>query len=239
MTRGEPRADKDTPPASGPGLVAAVLEAFPALQALEGPERALLAEGLGRVVVPAGQEVFQAGGRCPAFVLVLEGSIKVSKISENGREIVLYRVERGQTCVLTTACLILGSTYDAEGVTENPVLAAALPAGSFARLIEMSSTFRRFVFSAYAVRLTDLLMLVEEVAFGRIDERMAQALLTLSQGGQWNGTHQDLAFELGTAREVVSRQLKEFERRGWVTLARGCVTVRMPEALAALRRQGS
>ncbi|WP_242390542.1 Crp/Fnr family transcriptional regulator [Pararhodospirillum photometricum] len=86
------------------------------------------------------------------------------------------------------------------------------------------------------MRLTDLLLLIEEVAFGRVDVRLAQTLLGRSQDGRWQGTHQELATELGTAREVVSRQLKDFERRGWVSLGRGCVTVLSPDALATLRR---
>lgn len=212
--------------------------AFPSLADLAADHRAWLS-GVARLVrVPPGRAVFHEGSACEAFLMVLDGVVKVRKVSDSGREILLYRVERGQTCVLTTACLMARAPYGAEGITETPVTAAALPAGAFAHMMEVSAAFRAFVFGAYATRVSDLLMLIEEVAFGRIDARMAQVLLAHARDGIWSGTHQDLAVELGSAREVISRQLKEFERRGWVDLARGRVTLRAPQALAALCGQG-
>lgn len=215
-----------------------LLAAFPALSSLTAEHRQTLAGAVHVRKAPPGQVVFSEGAACEAFLMVLSGVVKVRKCSESGREILLYRVEPGQTCVLTTACLMTDGPYGAEGVTETAIEAAALPAGAFTRLMDQAPPFRRFVFSAYATRVADLLMLIEEVAFGRVDSRIAQVLLAHAQDGVWTGTHQDLAVELGTAREVISRQLKEFERRGWVALARGRVTLCQPDALATLRTPG-
>ncbi len=208
------------------------LAAFPALTKLDGESARLLDQSARVVTFPAGTVLFSDGSECPAFVLVIDGSIRVQKVAENGREIVLYRVERGQSCVLTTNCLIANDVYSAEGITENPVTALVLPAGIFRQLLARSEGFRDFVLSAYATRITDLLMLIEEVAFGRVDVRLAGWLA--AHGREIKITHQEIAVELGTAREVVSRQLKEFERRGLVTLHRGRIEVLDPATLRGL-----
>lgn len=200
------------------------------------PESARVFDAEARLVrVPAGTVLFRDGAACQNYVLVSEGSIRVHKTSESGREIVLYRVERGQTCVLTTNCLITARDYDAEGVAETDVEMVVLPVNAFRRLLGLSEPFRTFVFSSYASRLSDLLMLIEDVAFGRIDVRLAGWLAARAGvSGAIRATHQEIAIELGTAREVISRQLKEFERRGWVCLGRGVIEPSNPEALRQL-----
>lgn len=211
--------------------------AFPSLGALDPAARHLLEANARPVRLPAGVTVFADGDACQAFLLVVEGSVRVQKVAETGREIVLYRVEPGQTCVLTTSCLLSHGVYGAEGVTETPVAGMALAPAAFQDLMATSAAFRTFVFAAYATRVSDLLMLIEEVAFGRIDQRLAAVLLERAgAGGIVAATHQDLAVELGTAREVVSRQLKDFERRGLLALARGRVTLIDRSGLAGLAR---
>jgi CRP/FNR family transcriptional regulator, anaerobic regulatory protein len=167
--------------------------------------------------------------------MVARGCIRVQQVSESGREIVLYRVGGGETCVLTTACLLAHESYSAEAIAETQVSGLVLPRSSFDQLIAESRPFRDFVFTAYASRIRDLMLLIQEVAFGHIDIRLAQRLLGLSDAtGTVPLTHQDLAVELGTAREVVSRQLKEFERRGWIRLVRGRIEVLDGSALNSL-----
>lgn len=209
---------------------------FPQFARLD-PESAQIVTAAARVVtLPAGTAIFQDGSACANYVLVIDGSVRVQKVAENGREIVLYRVESGQSCVLTTNCLISHGDYAAEGIAETDVKALILPATAFRTLLARSEQFRDFVFSAYAARISDLLLLIEEVAFGRIDVRLAAWLLHHGAGdGSIRSTHQDIATELGTAREVVSRQLKEFERRHWVILHRGRVDVIDRDGLASLR----
>lgn len=219
-------------------VLQAIREAFPDLAHMEEEGLRIFHDALRLTNVPAGTVLFSEGAECEVYVLVLEGSVRVQKTSESGREIVLYRVERGQTCVLTTACLMTSTEYGAEGVAETPVKAAVLSASAFQALLDVSPVFRRFVFTVYAGRIADLLMLIEEVAFGRVDMRLAQTLLAHARrdgsGATVTTTHQSLATELGTAREVVSRQLKEFERRGWVALSRGRIVIRDEAALRAL-----
>lgn len=208
------------------------LDAFPDLARLEPEARGLLAAEGMRVHVPRGTVLFQAGALCQSYLMVLDGSVRVQMVSESGREIVLYRVARGETCILTTACLMTRAGYSAEGVAETDIDAVALGAQAFQALLACSAVFRAFVFASFGNRLTGMMALVEEVAFGRIDLRLARFLLDhRDPAGGLDTTHQTLAVELGTAREVVSRQLKEFERRGLVELARGRVLVRDPKGL--------
>lgn len=218
-------------------MIDALLTAFPALATLDSASRSDLSQSLRPVSLPAGTVLFADGSACHAFVLLLDGSVRVQKVAETGREIVLYRVEPGQTCVLTTNCLLADNTYGAEGIAETAVQGYALAPAAFQRLLAASQAFRTFIFSAYATRIADLLLLIEEVAFGRIDARLAHILTTRAQDEVVFATHQELATNLGTAREVVSRQLKDFERRGWVALARGRIHLIKRAALDGLARR--
>lgn len=212
-----------------------ILTSFPQFARFDRDSLRLLEQTARKAAMPAGTVMFQDGAECTNYVLVMEGSIRVQKVAENGREIVLYRVESGQSCVLTTNCLIAREDYSAEGIAETDIRALILPATTFRTLLGLSEAFRDFVFSAYATRIADLLMLLEEVAFGRIDTRLAAWLRQHADAsGEVKSTHQDIATELGTAREVISRQLKEFERRGWVELHRGWVAVTDKAGLASL-----
>lgn len=209
--------------------------AFPALADLEPDAAARLAVAADRVRLPSGAAAFRPGDACSAYLMVLDGTVKVATTAESGREIVLYRVGRGETCVLTTSCLMSAADYEAEGLAETQVTALALPAVAFRDLLTESRVFRDFVFSSFGTRLTGLLALIQEVAFQRIDRRLARLLLSRGRGGEAiAATHQDLAVELGSAREVISRQLKEFERRGVVSLTRGHIRLVDADALARL-----
>jgi len=200
------------------------LEAFPELAALESATQRRLADEARPVTLPAGTTVFHDGDACSNYLLVLDGTVRVQKISSSGREITLYRVGDGQTCILTTTCLLSGERYPAEGITETEVRAIILGNGLFQALLAESPGFRQFVFAVYARRVTDLIVLVEEVAFGRMDLRLASRLRdSANASGMVAATHQELAAELGSAREVVSRLLKDFEQRGLVALHRGRV----------------
>lgn len=203
-----------------------LLDQFPGLSDLEPAALRLLEQSAIPVTLPPGTKAFQAGMPCGNYLMIASGRVRVRQISETGREIVLYRISAGESCVLTTACLLAHEDYAAEAIAETEVTALAVPKTCFDRLLSESPRFRDSVFTAYASRLTDLLLLVEEVAFGHIDIRLAERLLALQDPpGTLSLTHQDLATELGTAREVVSRQLKEFERRGYVRRERGRIDI--------------
>lgn len=204
----------------------------PALSDLDEATRARLRDLSRRAALPAGTKVFGEGSPCQSYLILLSGEVRVQKVAESGREIVLYRVGAGETCVVTTACLMSGVDYDAEGIAETDITAQVLPAPAFRDLLGRSEAFRDFVFRAYGTRISSLLMLIDEVAFGRMDRRLAACLLARAKGaGMVAATHQELAVELGSAREVVSRLLKDFERRGWVGLSRGSVALLDPAAL--------
>ncbi|MDQ7010394.1 MAG: Crp/Fnr family transcriptional regulator [Mariprofundaceae bacterium] len=177
--------------------------------------------------VPPGAVLFRDGDDCSSYVMVVEGAIRVQKIDPQGREILLYRVEEGQTCMLTTTCLIGTQAYPAEGVAETAVRLVALTYPSFHRALIGSEAFRSFVFRSIGQRISDLMLLIEDVAFGRMDARLSRVLLKRFQekGETLVCTHQELATELGTAREVVSRLLKDFEHKGWVSLGRGRIRI--------------
>lgn len=171
------------------------------------------------------------------LLLLLDGTVRVQQVSDSGREIVLYRVHAGESCVLTTACLLAFEDYTAEGIAETDIRAAGIPRAVFDDLLSDSKEFRQFVFSAYSRRITDLFFVIDEVAFRRVDIRLAQKILELMDGGYaLRATHQQLAAELGTAREVISRQLQEFQRRNWVSLSRGVVQVEDVPALRELAK---
>lgn len=208
---------------------------IPDLAAMPPELLAALDHQAREINIAAGTVVFGLRTEAQHMLLLLNGTVRVQQTSGSGREIVLYRVEAGESCVMTTACLLSHDTYTAEGIAETQCQAAALPRAVFEDLLATSPTFRQFVFSAFSARMGDLFHLVEEVAFGRIDVRLADRLVTLSRGGDTvQATHQVFATELGTAREVVSRQLTEFQRRSWIAQGRGLVKILDRAALQGL-----
>jgi len=187
------------------------------------------------VRLPAGAHAFRPGAPCEAFLIVLSGTVRVQLVGAGGREIFLYRVGPGETCVLTTSCLLAAEPYPAEGVAESEVEALALPTARFDAALEASPAFRRFVFAGYARRLTDLLALVESVRFSSLDARLARLLLARAgPDGRLALTHQAIAAELGSAREAVTRRLRALQARGLVRTGRGAVTLLDRPGLARL-----
>jgi len=214
------------PPRLDRAVIDEWLAHFPELDGLDDPVWQKVLDSARPVEIPAGTTVFRDGDGCQNYMFVMEGSIRVQKMAENGREIVLYRVNAGEACILTTSCLLSHQRYPAEGITETDIRAISIPVARFDEGVAGSAGFRSFVFSSYGRRIADLILLVEDVAFGRMDIRLGQYLLDKADDeGNVAGTHQAMAAELGTAREVVSRQLKEFERRGWLKLGRGVISI--------------
>lgn len=208
---------------------------FPGLSKLD-PVTAKPLIATSKVVrLPAGTRIFGPGQAPEAYLLLISGTVRVQQVSDAGREIVLYRVSAGESCALTTACLMGYEEYQAEAIAESDVEAVAIPRATFDDLIARSAEFRRFVFTAFSTRVTNLFRIIEDVAFSRVDVRLAQRLLELSDPkGHIDLTHQQLAAELGTAREVISRQLNEFQRRGWISTSRGAIDIARPDALRQL-----
>ncbi len=203
------------------------LNTFPELKQNRDKAWRVTAGKAMRMQVKRGSILFRDGDACNGYVLVVSGAIRVQKIDPQGHEIVLYRVEEGQTCMLTTTCLLAKQHYPAEGIAETDVDLILLPLDAFDAALADSSAFRQFVMANIGSRISDLMLLLEDVAFGRKDVRLASFLLkhTTQNGDVLTLTHRQLAVELGTAREVVSRLMKDFERKGLVKLGRNKITI--------------
>jgi CRP/FNR family transcriptional regulator len=215
-------------------LISRWLAAFPELNELEDAQRGELLGAIQFSRLREGDVAYRQGQHCHNYVMCIEGQTRVFKTSESGREILLYQVGPGETCVLTTSCLIAGSPFPAESTAETDVLHAALPASTFHRLMGSSPRFRKFVLDNYGDLLSSLIMLVDEVAFASLDLRLARRLLAeANPEGIVAKTHQQLALDLGSVREVISRYLSEWERMGWVQASRGSIEVKNRSALAS------
>lgn len=189
--------------------------------------------------VPRGTILFRPEDICSGFVVVRNGTIKVSLTAENGREIVLYRVRPGEICLQTFGCLVNHCAYSAEGVAETDLSLEVIPTDEFQRRASADPDFRQQLFCAVAARFADLERLVEDVALSSIEERLARALLRLAEGGVMiDATHEALATEIGSARAVVSRQLGAFARDGLVAVERGHIALIDPAGLRALAHTG-
>ena len=211
---------------------------FPGLARLAPGTQQVLQDKSTVISAPAGTTIFGPGNSPENMLFLLDGSVRVQQVSETGHEIVLYRIHAGQSCVLTTACLLAFEDYSAEGVCETDIQAAAIPRAVFDDLVAQSKEFRDFVFAAFSKRITDLFLMIDEVAFQKMDVRLADKLIALSDGQDTiTTTHQKLSVELGTAREVISRQLQEFQRRAWIAQSRGCVHLTDRTALERLAGQ--
>ncbi len=172
------------------------------------------------------------------FPLVLAGSVRVVQRYANGRELQLYRIKAGESCLLSGTCLLGKTDYSASGIAEDKLELLVIPAVEFQSLIAEDEVFRTYVFSLYGERLATLLNLVEAIAYQKLDQRLAALLLAHAQGESTTirATHQALADELGSVREIVTRLLRSFEDRGWVELGREKIVVRDTDAIAALAR---
>jgi len=173
-----------------------------------------------RVCLAADQRIYMDGDTCGGIGFLLAGAIRVYKIGDTGREITLYDVIPGETCILNVSCLLSGRPYPAHAAATEDGALLALPGGRFVDLMARSPAMRGYVFAILNRRFSEIITLVEEVAFGRLDTRLMNYLEEKSVDGILRGTHQEIANDLGSSREVVSRLLKEFERQGRIRLAR-------------------
>lgn len=209
------------------------LEQFPDLNDLDQTAKDLLTKYIRIVEAPIGTIGYREGTPCGAYVMRLAGQSRVYKMSASGREILLYRVTAGETCVITTTCLLGNSDYPASTIVEEPIRDVLIPAAAFHQLMIDSAVFRKFVMTNYGALISDLIVLLDEVAFHSLDARLAKVLLD-AKSSQITRTHQQIADELGTAREVISRQLKRLELKGAVSLGRGQVEIINRNALEKL-----
>lgn len=207
-----------------------ILAKLPFIDEVSPALRAAIAEAATVVQLRAGEYFLREGDTCSHFAVVASGRMRVFKLGENGHEITLYHVGAGEACPLNVSCILSDGTVPAMARVEEDTEAIVVPAEAFRRWMAEHETLRTFVFRMFATRLTEVTSLVEEVAFHRMDKRLAgwlaDKLARAGARGSVDITHADLAAELGTAREVVSRLLKEFERLGAIHLSRGRIVVK-------------
>lgn len=208
---------------------------FPLLKDVKDPAWLETAKRAKEVVLPANYEVFHDGDPCENYIFVVDGATKVYKSFENGREMLLYRLQAGETCSLTTSVLLAGGNYTANAMTEVETHAVIIPIHIFHDTFDKSKGFRDFVCSTFGGRIRDFIMLLESIATRNVDVRLARYLIeNRSNDNTVITSHKELAFELGTAREVVSRHLKDFEANGWVTLSRKSIEIKNIDTMTQL-----
>lgn len=185
--------------------------------------------------VPAGTVLFSPGDAVKGYVIVLQGRVSVSLTGASGREMLLYAVTPGQSCIQSTLGLMGGEDYTAEAMTDQDSCVVLLPKPLFLKLIDASSSFRSLVFAAFAGRMQTMMRLLEKVAFQRVECRLAAHILERANAnGSIKTTQQELATSVGSAREVISRRLDAWSRRGWVKTSRGTVQIIDADALQSV-----
>ena len=208
-----------------------LLQCYPVLTDLSAAKVDTLLANSMLVSLQVGTVVFDENQPCQGFPLLLSGSVRVIKAAANGRELQLYRVATGESCILTSSCLLGHAAYPARGIVDQDVEMLVLPPASFKDLVASHPPFRDYIFSLFSERLTDLMQLVTAVAFQKLDQRLAALLV--ARPTPIISTHQALADELGSAREMVSRLLKGFADQGWLKLGREYIEI---TDIAALRQ---
>lgn len=177
--------------------------------------------------IPKDTVIFNEGDECGTVAFLLSGSIRISKIGKNGREIVLYRLESGDSCILTISSVLANISYPATAVVEEDAEAILLSVQQFKELMTINPEFQQYIYKLLAARLLEVMTLVDEIVFHKMDERLIEYLLRHSKNDEdiIEITHEELASQLGSVREVISRLLKGFERDGLIQLSRGKVKI--------------
>jgi len=201
------------------------LKIFPAFRDSDGGIIEALLTSAIRRSAPAGARIYAEGDSCSGIALILSGDIRVYKIGETGREITLYEIGQGETCILNASCILAGQSYPANAVALSDVEMLLIPSDIFRKLVADYESMRKFVFTLLSERLAGVMALVEEIAFGRMDVRLNDYLIEKAENGHLDTTHQKIASDLGTSREVVSRLLKDLERQGTVVLSRNSISL--------------
>ena len=190
-------------------------------------------DGYHEITIPAGYPVLHQGDECLNYFLLRSGSVRLFTRAASGREVTLYHVRPDNICVLTTSCLLGGRRFPAEAVAESELKVRMMPKARFDDLMETAPGFRNAVFQSLAQRMDSLIQTIEKLALQPIDVRIAQYLLSFDTT-LVRTTHQLIASEVGTAREVVSRHLKQMADRNLIQPERGAIRILDPGALAKL-----
>jgi CRP/FNR family transcriptional regulator len=206
-------------------LINRITDSFPFLRDADPAFVRYFFQRAQRVSLSAGQQICSQGSECSSLALLLDGRARVYKLGENGREITLYRLGVGESCILTASCILSQVPFPAYAVCETDVEAVVIPVADVKRWMGESEAWREYLFGLISGRFADVISMVEEVAFRRVDRRIAALLVKRASesGDEIAVTHQEIASDLGSSREVVSRILKDFETMGHIKVSRGHV----------------
>lgn len=180
---------------------------------------------------PAGISIVRENDNCVHLPIVLSGSLRVYKVAESGREITLYGIDPGSSCVLSASGILMDTPFPAEAVTEKNTRVLLVPGQLVRELYDKFPSWRDFILSLYTDRVSSIIHLVEDVLFRRLDRRLAEFLLDREVDGEVRATHKKIAEELGSTREVISRLLKDFSVKGYIASNRGEIRLEKPEEL--------
>lgn len=185
--------------------------------------------------IPAGREIFFPGDEVDAIALLVSGSVRVYKVGDTGREITLYRFIAGESCILTANAILNNQSFSAIASVEEDAEAIMIPAQSFKNWVNKYEIWREFLYNLLAQRLSSVLEIVDEVTFGRMDARIAMFLLErVNEQNSLTITHQEIADELGSSREVISRILGNLADKQLIQLGRGSIEILDSESLRKL-----
>lgn len=211
-----------------------ILSCYPVLNELPEALMRELEQKTVAIKAPAGRQLFVEGEACTHFPLLVQGVIRASKCGPDGQEILLYRLNPGESCVITVVALLGGTPYPAMAAAESDLVLYGVPRELFLRLVMGSPPFQTFVFKFLSQRMAHLMALIDDVVFRRLDQRLAGSLLLRREPIEV--THQKLAEELGTTRECVSRTLGALEDRGYLRRGRKRIEILDRGALKRLHR---
>lgn len=191
------------------------------------------------VELPAGASIGEEGQNCSFLAMVIEGTARVYKLSPSGREVTLYRIHGGESCVLTASCIMNHEGFPAIAVSETPIRGLIIKPANVRDWFCRDAEWQRFIFQLLSHRLADIISVVEEVAFKRIDVRLAEQFVrSLDQGNNIiNKTHAEIAADVGSSREVVSRILRDFVERGLIRSSRRSIEIIDSRAIKNLAQQ--
>lgn len=201
------------------------IQSFPILEQLADADQKIFFESAQCVTVPKNLLLLKDGDACQDMIFILHGSVRVYKLSEEGGEITLYRLTQGDTCILNVSCIMNAQHYNAMAETEEETTFLIIKGDVFKNILHSNSLWQEFIFKKLSDRLLEVMMIVEQVTFQRMDKRLALFILDNYGGQPIQITHEAIALELGTAREVISRLLKNFEKQQIIKLSRGSIQV--------------
>ncbi len=211
-----------------------IVFAMPFLQRADEALKQELKQHAQYAKIPAGQDVFVDGDRVEGIALLLSGVVRVYKIGQTGREITLYRFGLGQSCILSANAIISQKSFPAIATVEEDAEAVMIPADVFRNWVNKYDLWREFVFDLLSERLSTVMAVVDEVVFKRMDRRVAALLLNQAKvQNPMRITHQEIAAELGSSREVISRILEDFSKAELIESGRGTLEVLDFEELEA------